>query len=320
MKSLIEDAGGPNDFYWGVLPKVDMEQLMLKLASENFSDFMSNWKPKFKNSYMISKNRAKSIDRSFENNSNWRVLEIGTGYGQITEVLSRKFGTVDSIDSSRMLLEFTEKRLLDCGCQNVKLWHTPKLEEDFLPKEFFHETIYDLIVVNGVLEWVGSGVEIGNPRDHQKKFLKILRTKLSERGRLYLAIENRGYPKWWIRDPHSKQALTAILPRRFASLYSKFTLGKDYRNYIYSRFGLLKILNESGFEVDFEMLNFYSYRDPKVICHFYDSFELEKDIEGLKNNYLSKKWVWILRSMFKLKLPNLLTPSFTFIVKGRVED
>lgn len=315
-KSIIVDLDKARDFYWGVIPKEEMMVLVSKLKkTKNFdAELQSLNTLSTKTSYITSSNRTRSIRKSFIPNKDWRVLEVGTGYGQITAELARNFGHVYSIDATRLHLEFTEARISSLGLTNVTLFHVPVFEEDFLNHPKLLESDYDLIVVNGVLEWVGSGTQQGNPKLLQRMFLQKLSNVLKANGVLYLAIENRWYPKWWLRDPHTKQRFVTILPRSLANLYSKIKDGHSYRNLIYSRFGILKMLQNSNLKLEREVLNFYSYREPYVIANFYDYDDLKREIDMSPENYVSRKWKFVLTNCFKLRIINFITPSFTLIL------
>src|SRR5437660_128893 len=75
------------------------------------------------------------------------ALDIGSGYGGITHALSNSAQTVYSLEAVPERVEFTQIRLQQSQVSNVVLVQGSALELPFAPKSF------DLIVVNGVLEW-----------------------------------------------------------------------------------------------------------------------------------------------------------------------
>ena len=318
-KSIIVEVDGAQDFYWGILSREEMARLVSKCKETGDFDYALQQLKLLstKTSYITSLLRTRSLRKSFSANKDWKVLEVGTGYGQITVDLAQNFGQVYSIDATKLNLEFTECRVSNLGLTNVTLFHVPLFEEDFLNHPKLKETEFDLIVLNGVLEWVGSGIQQGYPRELQSRFLKKLYNVLNRDGVLYLAIENRLYPKWWTRDPHTKQAFVTILPRVLANTYSKMKYGSPYRNFIYSRSGIIKLLLDSGFSIDREVLNFYSYREPRVVADFHDYEDLKEEIKLAPTGYISQKWKILLLVIFKLRLPNFITPSFSLVFQKK---
>jgi SAM-dependent methyltransferase len=318
-KSMIVEVDGAQDFYWGILPREEMARLVARSKETGHFEYEVQQLKSLstKTSYMTSLHRSRSLGKSFSANKDWKVLEVGTGYGQITVNLAQNFGQVFSIDATKLNLEFTECRVSNLGLTNVTLFHVPLFEEDFLNHPKLKESKFDLIVLNGVLEWVGSGIQQGHPRELQSQFLKKLSKVLNRNGILYLAIENRLYPKWWTRDPHTKQAFVTILPRVLANTYSKMRYGSPYRNFIYSHRGILKLLLDSEFSIDREVLNFYSYRDPRVVAEFYDYEDLKEEIKLAPTGYISQRWKILLLLIFKLRLPNFITPSFSLIFRKK---
>jgi len=131
----------------------------------------------------------------------------------------------------------------------------------------FRSASFDLVIVNGVLEWVPGGWR-GNPgedsidpRAQQLAALKENYRVLRRGGILYLAIENRWFPYNLISDTHTGQPLVAMLPRRVADKVSKYFWNRPYVNYLYSYWGLKRLIAEAGFK----NIHFYV---PVLTYHF----------------------------------------------------
>jgi ubiquinone/menaquinone biosynthesis C-methylase UbiE len=181
------------------------------------------------------------------------ALDIGSGYGTITHSMSQVVGEVYSVEAISERLEFTQERLHQEGIRNVRLIQASAVA---LP---FTENSFDLIVVNGILEWVGEWDLVGNPRDAQLRFLDRVRRLLKDDGVLVIGIENRvGYGLIrWAQQDHSGIAYTSLVPRRMASfmlrhssaLHHRTQLNphKEYRTYTYTRRGYRKLLGDAGF-------------------------------------------------------------------------
>ena len=151
----INKAGGDREFYWGILSKEEQQLINFELGSNRTSinelknrNFVSG-----RFDYALDQRRVAAIEFLKDDKSK-RVLEIGCGYGGITLALAKKFGSVVAIDATYELLEFTRLRLIGKKISNVELFHVSKFEDQF---EVAIQGKFDLIVINGVLEWVGSG-------------------------------------------------------------------------------------------------------------------------------------------------------------------
>jgi SAM-dependent methyltransferase len=125
---------------------------------------------------------------------------------------------------------------------------------------------FDLVAMNGVLEWVAEG-RGGNPGHLQEAALRNVARMLRPGGYLYLGIENRlcvgyfvGYP-----DPHCGLPFVTILPRLLAHWYARKRGQNGYRNYLYSSRGYRKLLRKAGFSRVEVYLALPSYNQPKAL-------------------------------------------------------
>lgn len=179
------------------------------------------------------------------------ALDVGSGYGAITHTLARTVREVYSLEAIPERLEFLRIRLEQEGIQNVHLVQCSALAPPLLDNSF------DLIVVNGVLEWVGLWDRHPDPRAVQLHFLAKLRRLLRDGGVLVVGIENRyGHTAWRGAMDHSGLPYTSLMPRFLASLYMRakaeqhhrmnHNWTRQYRTYTYSQRGYRKLLAESG--------------------------------------------------------------------------
>jgi len=112
------------------------------------------------------------------------ILEVGSGCGAVTRFLGELGAGVDAVEGSRRRAEITRLRCRDLA--NVTVIHG-----DFNALEL-PSAHYDLIVLTGVLEYVGKYSPAGKtPMDAAVAMLKRLFSCLSPTGRLIVAIENR---------------------------------------------------------------------------------------------------------------------------------
>jgi ubiquinone/menaquinone biosynthesis C-methylase UbiE len=189
-----------------------------------------------------------------------KVLDIGAGSGVISETIAKDFSSVIAFDYSPELIEFMRKRFFQDGLDNIKIVRADAVK---LP---FREDCFDLVIVNGVLEWIPDFTPQTNPYRAQIDFLKNVHFILKKRGMVGLAIENRFYFRHFQGlSPHGEGAFVAILPRFMATLITRLKEKKQYRNYIYSYWGYKRLLRKAGFR----KINIYvavpSYYDPHAI-------------------------------------------------------
>ena len=179
------------------------------------------------------------------------ALDIGSGYGAITHGLSSLVGQVYSLEAIPERVEFTRLRISQERILNVHQIQGTALDPPFCDESF------DLIVVNGVLEWVGEFDHNGRARDVQLRFLRKLARLLKRSGVLVIGIENRfGSNMFRGGIDHSGVSYTSLMPRKVASLYMRnvnrkqfrttLPARREYRTLTYSELGYRKLLKESG--------------------------------------------------------------------------
>lgn len=109
----------------------------------------------------------------------------------------------------------------------------------------FDAESFDVVILNGVLEYLGEGA--GDPQGAQRAALREFRRLLKPGGLLYVGIENRLYPFYLPRDPHSGLPLTSMAPRWLANVVSYALKRKPFTQYIHSAWGLERLHEEAGF-------------------------------------------------------------------------
>ncbi len=180
------------------------------------------------------------------------ALDIGSGYGCITQSISRFAGEVYSVEAVTERIDFTQERLRQERIHNV---HLVQASATALP---LAENSFDLVVVNGVLEWVGEWDLAVDPREAQINFLKNIFRLLKTDGVLLIGVENRlGWNLFLGGNDHSGMPYTSLVPRAVASFMlshnrkrhfrTEINPRKQYRTYTYSERGYRKLLAEAGF-------------------------------------------------------------------------
>ncbi|MCM1304030.1 MAG: class I SAM-dependent methyltransferase [Lachnospiraceae bacterium] len=123
-----------------------------------------------------------------------KVLEVGSGCGAITGVLSRKAASVTCVELSRKRSLINAYRHSECDNVTIHVGNFKDIEPD-LPKDF------DYICLIGVFEYGQS--YIGGDKPYHD-FLNILLPHLKEDGRIIIAIENKYGMKYFAgcREDH----------------------------------------------------------------------------------------------------------------------
>ena len=179
------------------------------------------------------------------------ALDIGCGYGAITSSLARAAGQVFSLEAVPERIEFTRIRMSQEGLSNVSLVQASALDPPF------SDGMFDLVIVNGVLEWVGEWNHEGNPRGVQLGFLKQMCRILKPHGTLLVGIENRwAYNAVFGSIDHSGLPYTNLMPRWMATWWLRrstrehthtvLNSKRQYRTYTYGARGYQKLLADSG--------------------------------------------------------------------------
>lgn len=188
-----------------------------------------------------------------------RVLDLGAGTGTTSHALAKYYRAVVAIEPVLERVEFMQERFRQEGLSNVTLSRTS------LWKLPFQKESFDLVVMNGVLEWVPGGRD-DDPRDAQLTALRKAYSLLRPGGCLYVGIENRtalgsfiGYP-----DPHCGLPWVTIMPRHLAHWYArKKGAPAGYRNYLYSSRGYRKLMTDAGFRTVEIYIAAPSYNHPR---------------------------------------------------------
>jgi len=264
----------------------------------------------------------------FTNDS--RVLDAGSMWGGLTIPIAQHCKEIYAIDKTVETLEFLKIRAKQMGFENVHVVSSPLRNLPF-PDDFF-----DLIILNGVLEWVAfdqpvileehwgkkrtdSAMYSKDPRTMQVEVLRELRRIIKPGGYIFVAIENSigyqylaGFP-----DDHVNLKYVSFLPRFVANAITKWKLNCEYRTYTYSLPGYSSLLKDS----DFNDLIFYG-----AFPHYISASEIipvdmisdwkEKVLPI--NSPLAPNYAKILGKLFPKWLLKHVSPSF--MILGRKGD
>ncbi len=203
--------------------------------------------------YHLSDQRANIVEW-IPMDPNAKVLEVGSGCGAITGMLSKKAGEVVACDLSRRRSEINATRNSDCSNVTIHVGNFRDIEPD-LDRDF------DYIFLIGVFEYGQGYIGTDNPYE---KFLRMLKRHLKKDGRIVIAIENRLGLKYLAgcAEDHLGTYFTGI------EGYSSDSVAKTF-----TRNGLINIFKKCGMN-DYHF--YYPYPDYKLMTLLHSDSYLPK--------------------------------------------
>jgi ubiquinone/menaquinone biosynthesis C-methylase UbiE len=226
------------------------------------------------------------------------ILDVGAGWGNVSAQIAKGFPSTNvyTTDKTVERLFFADQIRRQ---EQLKNMHVLQCDITDPP---FENGFFDVVIMIGVLEWVGASVRAFPPKVAQERALKMIHDFMRPGGRLLIGIENRiGYDYFLGGADHSNMAFTGLMPRRVADLYMRLKGKESYRTYTYSRRGYHNLLKQAGFN----SVKFYAvlpnYRFPNRIC----------DINKLKDITHRR-----LAKVLPRQVVGALAPSF-YILAGR---
>jgi SAM-dependent methyltransferase len=261
--------------YWGEIPRFRFQHILHRAEILGPTRALERWVCDTRNSYLegyaLDRRRALCLEL-VDLPDHATLLDYGCGYGILGLAASKICRTVYLADSTFERIRFAKWRALEMGASNVVALAIQNWK--MLP--ILPETL-DLIVLNGVLEWIPTTVK-GSAVDIQIEFLKAMRELLRPGGAIYIGIENRyalryfgGYP-----DDHTGLRFTSIMPRKLAEVYCQVRRRGSYRTVTWSLAEYKRNLTDLGFS-DVDIFYIYpDYRFPEAACRISDHFALNR--------------------------------------------
>lgn len=191
---------------------------------------------------------------------NEKVLEIGSGCGAITGVLSRKSGSVTCVELSKKRSLINAYRNQDCENVTLKVGNFKDIEPTL-------DCDYDYCFLIGVFEYGQSYMGGDTPYED---FLKIVRKHT--KGRIVIAIENRFGLKYFAgcREDHLGRLFSGLEGYRPEDGVKTFT-----------KAGLSRIFDTCG---EFNTHFYYPYPDYKFMNTLFSDRRLPKKGELCQND------------------------------------
>ena len=248
----------PDDqFYWGEIPREDM--IWVNDRAEQAGWFQSilenviDKTPRDLSGYLFDPRRIAGLFHYYDPDRNESCLDLGSGWGTLSFGLRHFYRQVYSMDGVYERLRFQAIRMEQEKVENVRIIKGSMLK---LP---FRDNSMDVVIVNGLLEWIGLSDDVTHPRTLQIRFLQDVKRVLKPGGRIFIGIENRfGADQFLGTIDHSGVKYTSLLPRSVANLVVRHAkrlkrasvISKahtEYRTWTYSSWGYRRLLNEVGF-------------------------------------------------------------------------
>lgn len=220
-----------------------IEDYLLEVCKQNRQEEVLNQSKEWPVLYHLSDIRENILEW-YPISKNDDVLEIGSGCGAITGLLSRKAKTVTCI-------ELSEKRSLINAYRNKECDNVTIVLGNF--EDIIIENKYDYITLIGVWEYAGLYISGDDP---YKLMLKMLKAHLKENGKIIIAIENKTGIKYW------NGALEDHNGKRYGGL-NDYIGSKNIRTF--SKQEIEEILNEVGFGKSQFYYPMADYKLPDVI-------------------------------------------------------
>lgn len=242
------------------------------------------------------------------------VLDYGCGLGVFSMNLAEHCHEVCAVDATLERAEFTQ---VICSHLHDKSIIAVKGSID--SPLFFADRQFDLIILNGVLEWTPVTVDTTlPPREVLINFLVRIKRLLKPAGVIYVGIENRFALNYFLGQPdhHSNLLFGSLLPRWIAHIYSKSTKGMPYRTYTYSNHGYRRLFNDAGLNVLLDYSLYPSYQFPQYLCatERYSEF-FRKQVCGGKPSGRRMKFLKFLSQIpFSDVILKKTQPAFGFFV------
>lgn len=192
--------------------------------------------------------------------SHSKALDIGAGTGGIACQLAEQC-SVEAIDVSSVDIEFLKLRK---DQDQLTHFNAQIASATDLP---FSDNHFDLVTVNGVLEWVPLAEPQASPLETQVKGLREARRVLKDDGKLLLGIENGKALRYFLgmTEPHVGLNYISLLPGEEADKLSHTMRGFPFLERTYSLRETKDLLVKGGFTHVEAFWIYPDYRLPEAI-------------------------------------------------------
>lgn len=244
------------------------------------------------------------------------VLDIGSGWGQLTRELARRAKAVVSVEPNPERLTINEQICAQEQISNICFFQSSDCTA------FLKDESFDFILLCGVYEWLAQE-QSGDPRSVQQQLLHRFQKLLKPGGTVIIAIENRVGLKYLLgeNDDHSSVRHVSYLPYAEAKAMFETETLRELRAFTYSQKEYQQQLTANGFENVKFFAAFPDYKIPQCIVPA-DSPEVLRDLisrlalpdehDGTTGALSSNSEIIhrVYRALGDLEITQLLAPSF----------
>jgi len=296
--SNIIDLGADKEFYYGEISQNDFLMILSEIKEEETSatDAVKKYCARTCNQYFldhaIGHKRGMCIEL-FDDLKGKNVLDYGCGLGSIGIGAIKKGANVTFAESCFPRLQMANYLVNDIANSNDHKFVAVKNIDAI----FGLNQKYDLIIVNGLLEWLPStiGTSFETALQAQLDFLTKCRDLLTVDGRIFIGMENRfafvyqiGYP-----EDHTEIVNLSVIDRDKANELHKRLKQKDFVNFTWSYDDYYKNAEKIEMEVEKITGMFPDYRFVEKIIDLnncdkntlIDCIMMEKSIHKEIENY-----------------------------------
>jgi len=234
--------------YWGEVSEEEMSRILRffeKNDEEALKIYLERYHPD-RIPYLYNNSRISFLyhlpKKRFGN-----VLDLGSGWGSLSFMLSKFSKMVYSVENVEERIQFQKLMKEKRGIKNIQLI---RADVNKLP---FKEKSFDLIIVNGLLEWVGYHAKsYKEATEMQLNFLKKLSKILTDGGFIYIGIENRFGLQYFLgAEDHIGLKFTSLMPRQLANIISKILKKRSYTTLTYSTIGYQNLIKKANLNAKF---------------------------------------------------------------------
>lgn len=188
-----------------------------------------------------------------------RVVDLGAGYGSLS-IACAEAGAADvlAVDINHERLNAIAERGAAAGLQ-VRTRQANLLEPWGAAGDA------DLVFLVGVVEYAGLWDENGDVSDLQTAVFRAAYDALRPGGRLVFGSKNRLWPRFAVKDAHTRQPLVNVLPRDKADQLSLRHSGRPYRHHVQTPQGWANLIGRAGFDAIETYVPYLSYQFPLAI-------------------------------------------------------
>lgn len=244
------------------------------------------------------------------------LLDVGTGWGILASVASTLFESVHTIEAVPVRARFSALRFQQEGRTNV----APALASILEPP--FARPVFDVVLMNGILEWIGDWNRALPPVKAQEATLRTVCKMLKPGGILVVGIENRfGYSYALGRRDHNGLWGTNVLPRVLATAVSLARKREKYRVYTYSLPALHRLFHRAGYRDLCSFAPHPGYNRPFTVISLDSPEPLQRYIQNHANSHTVPRKIAVggAKALASLGLLKLLMPDFFIFARKPAE-